>query len=134
MIGAFSVVQHSSVLPCWFSDLNKYVDYKQTIIQYLENHWNQLKFMRISCDNHMMNGKLMTILPRLLQRSKKCRGHYSTIYMYHATSQGYWEVIHISLFDTMLRNPCILSSKSCQLHVYFTSWLCFWPGIFRISM
>ena len=30
------------------------------------------------------------ILPRLLQRSKKCRGHYSTIY--HAMSQ----LIHIS--------------------------------------
>ena len=66
---------------------------------------------------------LYTILPRLLQRSKKCRGHYSTLY--HATSQ--WIM-------RMWGNPYIWSSKSCQLHVDFTSQLWCWLCIFRISM
>ena len=47
---------------------------------------------------------------------------------------GLWEVIHISSFDTMWRNPCIWSSKSCQLPVDFTSQLWCWPWIFPTSM
>ena len=33
---------------------------------------------------------------------------------------GLWEVIHIFPFDTMGRNPCMWSSKSCHLHVDVT--------------
>ena len=40
----------------------------------------------------------------------------------------------ISPFDTIWRNPCIWSSKLCQLHVDFTFQLWCWPCIFRISM
>ena len=78
---------------------------------------------------------IKSILPRLLQRSKECRGHYSTLY--HATSQ--WIMRNdthdvISSFDTMWRNPCIWSSKSCQLHVDFTFQRWCWPCICRLSM
>ena len=38
------------------------------------------------------------------------------------------------LLTQMWRNPCIWSSKSCQLHVDFTSQLWCWPCIFRISI
>ena len=48
-----------------------------------------------------------TILPRLLQRSKDCRGHYSTLY--HATSQWIMRSDTHLFFDTMWRNPCIWS-------------------------
>ena len=41
------------------------------------------------------------------------------------------EVIHISTFDTMLKNPCIWRLKSCQLNVDFTSQLWCWLCIFR---
>ena len=47
---------------------------------------------------------------------------------------GLWDVIHISSFDTMWRNPCIWSSKSCQLHVDFTFQMWFWLCRFHISM
>ena len=43
-----------------------------------------------------LSWRLLTILPRLLQRSKKCRGHYSSIH--HASSQ--W----------------VMRSDTCQLH------------------
>ena len=33
---------------------------------------------------------------------------------------GFWEVIQITPFITMWRNPCIWRSKSCKLHVDFT--------------
>ena len=46
---------------------------------------------------------------------------------------GLWEMIHISSFDTMWRNPCIWSSKSCQLRVDFTFQMWCWPCIFRTS-
>ena len=29
---------------------------------YLEDHWNHMKFMQRSCNNHIMNGKLMNII------------------------------------------------------------------------
>ena len=45
----------------------------------------------VSCALHMT---MTHILPRLLERSKRCRGHYSTIY--HATLQWIMrtEVMH----------------------------------------
>ena len=64
---------------------------------------------------------LISILPRLLQRSKKCRGHYSTCTLYHATSQWimrsdthlfFWHNVRISVplkFKIM--------SITCRFHV-----------------
>ena len=47
---------------------------------------------------------------------------------------GLWEVIHISPFDTMWRNSCIWSSKSCHLHVDFKNEMWRWPCTIHISM
>ena len=45
--------------------------------------WNSNALPKV--DFLQISYMLIRILPRLLQRSKECRGHYSTIY--HATSQ-----------------------------------------------
>ena len=76
-----------------------------------------------------MDITLYIILPRLLQRSKECRGLYSTLY--HATSQ--W-IMRSDFFWHNVKNPCIWSSKSCQLHVDFTYQIWCWPCWFRTSM
>ena len=55
-----------------------------------------------NCNPMVLNHEdgLITILPRLLQRSKECRAHYSTLY--HATSQ--WITgLQITL---KLQGPC----------------------------
>ena len=59
-----------------------------------------------------------------------------SILMAHFTTamlrlNGLWEVIQISPFNTMWKNPCIWSSKSCQLHVVFKFQMWCWPCIFR---
>ena len=58
----------------------------------------------------------ISILPLLLQRSKEC----SAVIILRYTMLphiGLLEMIHISPFNTMWRNPCICSSKSCLLIV-----------------
>ena len=59
------------------------------------------------------------ILPRLLQRSKECRGHYSTIY--HATS--HWTMrsdAHLSFWHNVKKSVHLkfkIMSITCRFHV-----------------
>ena len=53
--------------------------------------------------------EFIRILPQLLQRSKRCQGHYSTIY--HGTSQC---ENHLSSWHNM-KNPQFVSNKLCGL-------------------
>ena len=70
-----------------------------------------------------------SILPRLLQL--KIKGMPRSLFY---DIPYYVKMIPIYPFGTMWRNPCIWSSKSCQLHVDFTFQMWCWPCIFRISM
>ena len=59
------------------------------------------------------------ILPRLLQRSKECRGHYSTLY--HATSQWIMRSDTHLFFWHIVKNSVHLKFKimsiTCRFHV-----------------
>ena len=72
------------------------------------------------------------ILPRLLQRSKECRGHYSTLY--HATSQ--WIIrsyTHLSFWHNVKKSVHLkfkIMSITCRFHISDVVL----PCIFRTKM
>lgn len=64
--------------------------------------------------------RMSLILPRLLQRTRKCRGHLLRQITQRLT--GLWEMMHTPPLFAQYENIWIWNSKSCQYqHVYFTS-------------
>ena len=78
-----------------------------------------------------MLNRLIIILPLLLQRSKKCHGHYSTTY--HATSQ--W-IIRSDIYTSQYEESVYLKFKiiaiARRFHVSDVVYI--WYCIFHISM
>ena len=73
------------------------------------------------------------LLPRLLQRSTECHGHYSTIY--HATSQ--WNIrsyTHLYFWQNVKKSMHLKFKIMSITYLDFTFQLWCWPCIFRISM
>ena len=63
-----------------------------------------------------------------------CSQYLYNIPLYISIMNGTWEMIHISPFGIMWRNPCFSDSKSCQLYIDFTFSMWRWPFIFCIRM
>ena len=116
----------ASVPCCWFTTqpfdkssqrLRPWLS--QHKIPLLKGHKRQAKAQIMQPLTSNGDISIYTILPRLLQRSKECRGHYSTLY--HATSQWIMRSdTHLFFWHNVQKSVHLkfkIMSITCRFHV-----------------